>query len=186
MSPRNRWFAAALIGGVVSDQLTKAWVSANLEFGVDEIHIVPGFFSLVQARNTGAAFSTMEGQMTLFHVFAAICVVVIAALLRQQETGARFAPFTMGMVLAGAMGNELDRIRLGYVVDFLKVWVGGWPSLSDWLIERYHTNVWPIFNVADSLLLVGVALFVAYFLFERETEVAEDGPVDEPNPTVGG
>jgi signal peptidase II len=90
----------------------------------------------------------------------------------------------MVLILAGALGNGLDRARLGYVVDFFKVWAGGWQWLSDQLIERFHTNVWPIFNVADSLLLVGVALFAGHFLLQREGEVVADDEVD-PEPEAG-
>jgi signal peptidase II len=82
-------------------------------------------------------------------------------------------PFTLGMILAGALGNGIDRLRLGYVVDFFKAYAGEEP-LRSWFIDRWGTNVWPIFNVADSMLLVGVALFALRFLTQREGEIADD------------
>jgi lipoprotein signal peptidase len=83
------------------------------------------------------------------------------------------------MILAGAVGNGIDRARLGYVTDFVKVYAGEEP-LRTWFIEsRAGTNVWPIFNVADSLLLVGVALFGLYWLLLRDGEVQPDDETPE-------
>ena len=178
MSPRNLWFGLTLAVGIFLDQATKAWVSRNLAFGVDEISIVPDWFSLVQARNTGAAFSTMEGQMAVFHVFTICCIVAVFVLIRSVERDQRFVPFTLGLILSGALGNWIDRLRLGYVVDFLKVYCGGYAPLRDWLIERFRTNVWPIFNIADSLLLIGVSLFAGYYLLQREGQMADDPEVE--------
>jgi signal peptidase II len=173
MNPRNLWFVGTLLAGILADQASKVWVAENIAYGVDEISIVPGWFSLVHARNTGAAFSTMEGQLVLFLVFTAIALVVIVDLARRQEAHTRFVPFTLGMILAGALGNGIDRLRLGYVVDFFKAYAGEEP-LRSWFIDRWGTNVWPIFNVADSMLLVGVALFALRFLTQREGEIADD------------
>jgi len=181
MVPRNVWFGATLATGILLDQGTKAWVSSHLQFGIDEMPLIQDWFSLVQARNTGAAFSTMEGQMHVFHAFTVVCIAVVLVLLRSIERDARFVPFTLGMILSGALGNWIDRLRLGYVVDFLKVYVGSYEPLRSWLIDRFHTNVWPIFNVADSMLLVGVVLFAGYYLLQREGDEAED-PAIEPDP----
>lgn len=173
MNPRNVVFATTLLLGLAADQASKVWVAANLELLVDEIPIVPGWFSIVHAQNTGAAFSTMEGQLGLFLVFTLIAVVVILDLVRRLPAESRFIPLSLGLILSGAVGNGLDRLRLGYVIDFLKAY-GGHEPLRSQLIERFGTNVWPIFNIADSMLLVGVALFVAYWVMLRDTEVADD------------
>lgn len=182
MSPRNVLFGITLLVGLALDQSTKLWVSHNLPLGGDDLSIIPDWFSLVQARNTGAAFSTMEGQMGVFHVFTVVCVAVVLGLLRSIEKDARFVPFTLGMILSGALGNWFDRLRLGYVVDFLKVYVGSYEPWKGWLIDRFHTNVWPIFNVADSMLLIGVALFLVYY--SRLGESAADEEVDAPETTA--
>lgn len=173
MNARNLWFVSTLAAGLLADQVTKLWVARNLEPVVDEIHIIPGWFSLVHAKNTGAAFSTMEGQLGLFLIFTLVAAVVVIHLVRQQPTHLRFVPMTLGLILSGALGNGLDRLRQGYVTDFLKVYAGHDP-LRSWFIERTGTNVWPIFNVADSVLLVGVTLFALYWALQREGEVAED------------
>ncbi|MEQ1502927.1 MAG: signal peptidase II [Myxococcota bacterium] len=179
MNPRNLVFLSTLAVGLLADQATKAWVVANLEVLVDEIQIVPGWFSIVHAQNTGAAFSTMEGQLGLFYVFTAIALVVVLELVRWQLKTARFVPFVLGLILAGALGNGLDRVRMGYVTDFAKAYAGHEP-LRSWFIERAGTNVWPIFNVADSLLLIGVALFVGYWLLLRDSEALADEDESAP------
>jgi len=173
MNPRNVTFTLTLVAGLLLDQLTKGWVAANLAYSVDEIDIVPGWLSIVHAQNTGAAFSSMEGMLGLFLVFTVIAVVVILDLVRRQPVDLRMIPLSLGMILAGALGNGIDRARQGYVTDFVKVYAGEEP-LRSWFVERFRTNVWPIFNVADSLLLVGVALFGLYWLLLRDDEVQAD------------
>ncbi|MCB9688056.1 MAG: signal peptidase II [Alphaproteobacteria bacterium] len=184
LSPRNLVFGSTVLACVAADQVTKRWVVAHLTHNIDEISIVPGWFSIVHAQNTGAAFSTMEGQMALFLVFTVVAVAVVLDMVRRTAADQRFVPFTLGMILAGALGNGIDRLLQGHVTDFLKVYAGHEP-LRGWFIERFGTNVWPIFNVADSLLLVGVALFLVYWLVQREGEVeveADVGEADAPTP----
>lgn len=173
MTPRNQVFAATLAVGIGADQLSKEWVVRRLVHGSDEIHLIPGWLSFVHAQNTGAAFSTMEGQLVLFLVFTVIAVVVVLDLVRRLPSDTRAMPFLLGMILAGALGNGIDRARQGYVTDFVKCYAGEEP-LRSWFIERFGTNVWPIWNVADSLLLVGVALFIVYWMTQREGEVQAD------------
>jgi signal peptidase II len=185
LNPRNLAFFGSLAAGLAADQLTKWWVVANLEHMVDEIELIPGWFSLVHAQNTGAAFSTMEGQRGLFLVFTVVAVLVVGDLYRRQPREQWGVAAILGMILSGALGNGLDRLLQGHVTDFLKVFAGHEP-LKGWFVERFHTNVWPIFNVADSLLLVGVALFGGYWLLQREGDVSEDeAPSTDAPPAAG-
>jgi signal peptidase II len=173
---RNLVFLATAAGGLLADQLTKAWIVRSLEHGVTEHQIVDGWFSIVHARNPGAAFSMLEGQLPLFLLVTLIAIPILLDLLRRQPPRDRFVPFTLGLVFAGVIGNFVDRVvRGGEVVDFLKVYAGHEP-LRSWFISRVGTNVWPIFNVADSLLVVGVTLFLLYWLLEREGEA---GAIDD-------
>ena len=180
-NPRDLAFFLSLAAGLAADQATKWWVVSHLEHMIDEIELVPGWFSIVHAQNTGAAFSTMEGQRGLFLAFTAIAVVVVADLWRRQPREQWAVPAILGMILSGALGNGLDRLLQGHVTDFLKVFAGHEPWRG-WFVERFGTYVWPIFNVADSLLLVGVVLFGAYWLFQREGEVAEEEPPPAGSP----
>ena len=175
LTPRNVVFGSTLAAGLVADQVTKRWVEANLEVGIDEIHVIRNWLSIVHAQNTGAAFSTMEGQLPLFLVFTVIAVIVIGDLLRRQPHDLRMVPFSLGLILAGALGNGVDRVRQGYVTDFVKCYAGEEPLRSMLVESPLGTNVWPIWNVADALLLIGVAVFGLYWLLLGESEVpAED------------
>jgi signal peptidase II len=145
---------------VAGDQLTKAWITAN--FGMFQTReIIPGLFNLTYLTNRGAAFGFLNGDHGSWrHAFfvgvALVAMVMMVFLLRQmQKEGKRFV-VAIALIFGGAVGNLIDRLRLGAVVDFLDVY---WAD--------YH---WPAFNVADSAITVGVTIFlVAHLLqFRRE------------------
>jgi signal peptidase II len=140
------WYAlAALV--VVLDQLTKYWVSAS--FGYGEARAVTGFFNLVLTYNKGAAFSFLAAasgwQRGFFIVIALIAIVVISVLLA-RHVGDKLFCISLALILGGAIGNVLDRIAFGYVVDFLDFHIAGWH--------------WPAFNLADSAITAGAVLLV--------------------------
>ena len=147
------WYAlAALV--VVLDQLTKYWVSAG--FGHAEVRAVTGFFNLVLTYNKGAAFSLLAAasgwQRGFFIVIALIAIVVISVLLA-RHAGDKLFCASLALILGGAIGNVLDRIALGYVVDFLDFHLAGWH--------------WPAFNLADSAITAGAVLLVVDSFFPR-------------------
>jgi signal peptidase II len=141
-----RWYAFAL-AVVVIDQASKLAVTKFMLPG-REILVTP-FFNLVLAHNTGAAFSLLAGaggwQRGFFIVVATIAAVVIGVLLARHREEPRYCLALAG-ILGGALGNLLDRLRLGYVVDFLDFHVAGWH--------------WPAFNVADMAITGGAALLI--------------------------
>ena len=193
------WVFASVFGACLAvDQLTKLWVVNTLATRctrtsppgcVDEIPIIPGFFSFVHAQNHGAAFSALDGQWAIFMVFTVIATIVVLDLVRRLRPDAVMIAGVLGMILAGALGNGIDRMRsrppgspgLGtplplpgsepagehYVTDFLRVYTES-PGLQQWFVDNFGTNTWPIFNIADSVLLVGVALFLVHYLFLEE------------------
>ena len=140
------WYALAVLV-VVLDQLTKYWVSASFDFG--EARAVTGFFNLVLTHNKGAAFSFLASaagwQRGLFIGIALIAIVVISVLLA-RHSGEKLFCLSLALILGGATGNVIDRIALGYVVDFLDFYIAGWH--------------WPAFNLADSAITVGAVLLV--------------------------
>jgi len=176
MNNKFVWFSVILLGGIAADQLSKAWVVQNMAVGVDEIPIIPGFLSVVHAQNFGAAFSSFEGMWGLFMVFTVVAVVVVLDLLRRLRSDAIFMASVLGMILSGALGNGLDRIRMGYVTDFIRVYTEI-EGPKSWFIDNFGTNTWPIFNIADSVLLIGVTLFLVHYLFIEEGE-PEDEQLD--------
>lgn len=176
-TPKYTLFWGTFLFGLVLDQITKWYVYTQLVENVDEIPVIPGFFSIVHAQNPGAAMgmlSTYEYRYVVFLVFTVIAVVVIVDMWRKLHPTDRFTAFILGLILSGAVGNGIDRVHKQTVTDFLRVYTEV-PSLKMWLIETFGTNEWPSFNVADSALVVGVALFfVQYLFFEGDKDESEE------------
>ena len=134
------------------DQLTKWLVRQNIPYGA-EIPIIPGFFSLVHASNTGAAFSMFTGNNFFFIALASVALVAILYLLirdpRTRTPHQRLTNVTkisLGLLAAGIVGNLTDRILRGAVTDFLHFYV--------------REYAWPSFNVADSCICVAAGLLI--------------------------
>lgn len=146
----RRLFPALAMMVFILDQVTKAAATAWLA-PREALTIIPGFLDLAYVRNTGAVFGLFRSLadpwrsliLTLVPLLA--LVLVLAMALRTPSTRLRVQG-ALGLILGGALGNLLDRLRLGSVVDFIGVYVG-----------RYH---WPNFNAADSAICVGVGLLV--------------------------
>lgn len=140
------WLAASA-GVVLLDQLTKWLIQQSLVFG-QTVPVLP-FFNLVLVYNPGAAFSflsTASGWQTgLFIAIGLVASVLIVYLLRRHAHDALFC-FALALILGGALGNVIDRVHLGAVVDFLDLHAAG-----------YH---WPAFNLADSAITCGAALLI--------------------------
>jgi signal peptidase II len=137
---------------VVADQLTKAWIAATYPLGA-EITVVPGWFRLVHARNRGIAFGVFGASGPTVQLVLLIVVALIVAFIAWQLAragGDGLAGAGLALVLGGAVGNIIDRVLRGDVIDFLDVFVvvGG---------REHH---WPAFNVADSAISVGACLVV--------------------------
>ena len=164
------WFAGFFVGGLVLDQVSKEWVVRNIDHATrEEIPLIDGWLSFVHAHNTGAAFSMLEGMHYLFLVITLIAIGVVVHMLRDLPTQERFQSSVLGLILSGAVGNAFDRLRFGWVTDFIKVYTEH-PTLKPYLIETVGTNVYPIFNVADASLLVGVFVFLFQSLRADEPE----------------
>ena len=171
--PKNLAFLAVTVLGTIADQATKEWVIANVELHRGEIFLYEGWLSIVHERNTGAAFSSFEGWQGMFIVFTIIAIGVLVDQLRRLRPDAVSMAATLGLILSGALGNFIDRVRFGYVTDFIRVYTEH-PSLSEWLYETVGTNTYPIFNIADSSILVGVILFLLISTFGEDMELGDD------------
>ncbi|MDH4234997.1 MAG: signal peptidase II [Gallionella sp.] len=142
----SRWLGlSALV--IVLDQLSKMWITSHFAYG-ENLYVL-GVFDLVLAHNTGAAFSFLSDaggmQRWLFSIIAIVASVWIVWLLRKHGTQTLFA-LALSLILGGALGNLIDRIAYGYVVDFLSFHWG----------EHYF----PAFNVADSAITCGAFILV--------------------------
>jgi signal peptidase II len=149
--PRPRFAEAALaLAVVVLDQITKAVVRSR--FRLYESHdIIPGLVSLVHGRNRGMAFGFLSGgglpaQAVLLAVLSTGVLLLVILHWRRLGEGPRLLRVALALVAGGAVGNLIDRVRLGYVTDFVHVY---------W--RRYE---WPDFNVADSAITIGIVLLL--------------------------
>jgi signal peptidase II len=153
MPRRSAWFALAL-AVVVADQLCK-WTVLSA-FAPGERLALTGFFNLVLAFNKGAAFSFLAGaqgwQTPLFIAVAVIAIAVVSVLLVRSPAD-RLVRAGLALILGGALGNLIDRVRYGQVVDFLDFHLYGWH--------------WPAFNVADSAITIGAGLLIYESLLHR-------------------
>jgi signal peptidase II len=141
-------FGALAAGVVVLDQATKAWVTANLELG-ESIEILDGWLGLWHVANSGALFGLFRDQAVLF---AALSIGVMALIVwfhaRSAAGGGWLATVALGLLLGGAIGNFIDRVRLGYVTDFVDMgFPGGW---------RFYT-----WNIADAAITISILLLLA-------------------------
>lgn len=128
---------------IAIDQLLKFTMLRVLDYG-DSIPIIKGFFSLTLVYNTGAAFGILEGRRGLFLVLPILTAVLILVLyIRSREKNRLLVP--LGLILSGTIGNFIDRLRFGYVIDFFDLYYQSWH--------------WPAFNIADSCICFGVLLF---------------------------
>ncbi len=190
MNRRNVIFLVVTVLGFVADQASKAWIVATLpDAGSRGIPIIPGWFELVHARNPGAAFGLLrdfEYRHLVFLGFTLVAVGVVLDMLRKLRPDDRFMAFVLGLVMSGALGNAVDRVRQRWVTDFLRFYVENPPSLKAWAVSTFGTNEYPAFNLADTWLVVGIVLYVGYELFvgpgpkEPEASTAGAAPTDPP------
>ena len=156
---------AVILVGVALDQVTKQLILAYLPLGA-QIPVVKGFFNLVHVHNRGAAFGLMNtwslGFVRIFFVCTTIIVLLVVGYLWWRlPSGQNLAALGYSLIMAGALGNLVDRLRFGEVVDFL-----------DFFWGRYH---WPAFNVADSLVCLGAGVLV-WVILREEKEVNASSP----------
>lgn len=156
-------FYGALAVVLVADQLTKRWIVLNLQpyQPTDLVEWLAPILSLTFVRNTGVAFGLFQGLGLLFTLLAFLVVVAILAFRRTLPSSDVWLHAALGLVTGGALGNVIDRVLRGYVVDFLDV-----------NFRPLHN--WPVFNLADSAIVVGVALLLLDSLLVQGEGVDDD------------
>jgi len=140
---------------VLLDQLTKFFVEKQVRM-FEVIPVIPGFFNLTRVRNKGAAFSVLSTAPDVFRsvFFVTITLVaVVVIILLIWKTHERLPVVAFSLIMGGAVGNVIDRVHFGEVVDFIQ-----------WYYKSYF---WPSFNVADSAISVGVVLLAIDMLFKK-------------------
>jgi len=146
------------IGVLLLDQWTKHLVQEKL-FLYQAVEVIPGFFNLVHVRNTGGAFGIFGGRggglaSILFVVVSVVAIGSILFFFFKAKEEEKTLSISLSLILSGALGNLIDRVQYGEVVDFL-----------DFHLRAYH---WPAFNIADSAICVGIGL-MALELFVRDS-----------------
>jgi signal peptidase II len=160
MSPKYR--LSLIISGLVLllDQLTKILVDKTMSL-YHTIEIIPNFFALTYLRNTGAAFGFLAGEQSVYRVgffllVSSIAVGCIFYLLKAARPEKKILLVSLSLILGGAIGNMVDRLRLGEVIDFILV--------------HYYDLHWPAFNVADSAITIGVGLLIFQMIRQRSMD----------------
>ncbi|MBI4388534.1 MAG: signal peptidase II [Candidatus Omnitrophica bacterium] len=141
-------FWIVILFSIVGDQLTKLAASLFLEEGAS-MTLVPRIFHLTLVHNQGIAFGLFNNHGSLLLVFIAASVLILLIFSFQSMMNDRYHQMVYGLIIGGAIGNLIDRFRLGYVVDFLDF------------------RIWPVFNLADTWITVGVLLF-AFSAFQKK------------------
>jgi len=161
MKNKYLWLSSIAVAVLVLDQVTKYLVMQHIP-RIGSVRVIPGFFDLINVRNRGAAFGILSGdhggwRIALFVIISIAALAVIALLVRSVRD--RMTLVSFSLIAGGAIGNLVDRIRFGEVVDFI-----------DWYYRSWH---WPTFNIADSAITVGVLLLVVDMLFTSKQEARE-------------
>ncbi len=144
--------ALAIIFFIVSaDQAVKYGIASFMEIG-ESIPVLPGIFHITYIENPGAAFGMFANQRMIFILAALSVIVAVCAAYRHLMNEGRTVRWGVALLLGGAVGNLIDRVRTGRVIDFLDF------------------RIWPVFNIADIGICIGVALLIYTMTFEREKE----------------
>jgi len=162
-TPLGVWVAlscAAVL--IVIDQASKLLVRKHLVLEEDRIPVIPGFFDLVHVQNRGAAWGMLQNQTLFLSAVSIIMLVLILAFRRSilEDTFTHFAIY--GLLIAGIIGNLIDRVKYQSVTDFFDVYIG----------DKH----WPVFNVADSAICIAVFLYIVTTWKKPDTP---PHPVDE-------
>lgn len=161
-------FLSVSIATLVLDQITKALVRASFEPG-ESLVLIEGIFRLTYVRNVGAAFGLLPGYQPIFMAVSLLVLLVVWAYWRRYHPAAWPTVIALALIVGGSVGNLIDRAFLGRVTDFFDA------AFIDF----------PVFNIADSAIVVGVAILIVWLFVAPEPEaqtaepVCADSPVDE-------
>ncbi len=158
MTKKNQIVLIIVISVLALDQATKAALVSYLS-PYQSVTVIPGIFNIVSVRNPGAAFGILQGGGSIILTVVSFVALIVIGVLLYQAVNKKMI-LTLSFIAGGALGNMVDRLRMGEVIDFL-----------DFHIGRYH---WPAFNVADSAITVGVISYlVVSYLCKDETNREE-------------
>lgn len=147
------YFISGIFLVTLFDQITKILVEINMDL-MESIPIIKGIFHITYILNPNSAFGILKFPNTVFIVISILVIFLIIFLLRKRITPKNKLTFySLILILGGSLGNIIDRLRVGNVIDFLDF------------------QIWPIFNIADSAINVGLFLLIVHFLFQKEDNI---------------
>ncbi len=146
-----------IIAAVGLDQLSKYLVVSNMELH-ESIELIPGVFRFTYIQNDGAAFGSMDDQRWIFMVLSTVAIVAILVYMFWKKPQNKLLLSSLILIVAGGIGNMIDRIALGYVIDFIDFCA--FPNLWKW-----------IFNVADSFVCIGAGIMILWLLIDLVKEM---------------
>jgi signal peptidase II len=136
---------------IIADQVSKVWVASNMELG-ESIPIINRIFHITYIQNPSSAFGLLKFSNKTFIIIGLIIILVGIFLLFRLAKANKLVFYSFILLLGGSLGNLIDRFRIGSVIDFLDF------------------RIWPIFNIADSSLNIGIFLLIIHFLFQQKDE----------------
>ena len=154
-------YFAIIIAVLGLDQLTKILIASSFSL-YEKVVVIPGFFNLTYVTNRGAAFSMLADidspwRHYFFITISCVALILLTMLWFRVHKRAPRQGWGLALIAGGAMGNLVDRVRFGAVIDFIDV--------------HWHGYHWPAFNIADSAICIGVGLFMILSLMEKDKEV---------------
>ena len=133
----------------ILDQITKYFIVKNFYFG-ESVAVIENVFHITYITNTGTAFGMLQKYGNILLAFSVVAIILISILVFKQKTNSITHPLALSLILGGAFGNLVDRIFRGEIIDFLDF------------------RVWPIFNIADSAITVGIIVLFYHSLFSKK------------------
>lgn len=152
-------FVITTVSGVILDIISKWFVFSRLD-AFEKVTLVPGFVNILRTENEGVVFGMFPGRTNAFIAFSAIAIIIIICIYIWSDKTFFVSNVALGLILAGAIGNLWDRIWFSHVRDFIDLHIK----------DKYH---WPTFNIADSLICVGISIMVfSSFSLKKQNEHA--------------
>ena len=143
------YFFVPLIAGLILDQALKSWIRTNMTIG-QSIPVIQNIFHITYIENLGAAFGILANQRILFLILTALITGIMVYLYLNLRNKKSVAALSLGLVISGAIGNFIDRFIQGTVTDM------------------FDFRIWPVFNIADICICIGIALLCYILIFKGE------------------
>lgn len=147
------FYPLIIIIALISDQLTKQLITSSMQIN-ESTQVIEGFFYITYVENTGAAWSLFQGGRWFFVAITSVMMIILAILLIKNSH--KLFRISAAMIIGGGLGNLIDRIKIGSVVDFIHLYFGSYS--------------FPVFNVSDSFVTVGTILLCVYVIIYERTK----------------